>query len=244
MAPKESMNSGNGTVDPRRATQPVPVQLAVPGIAPTSAKGFGYIPGGRPEDVVSELKPVSTPSPAISPTPPLPSTAGREIAFDGRRNLGDDEAAAAGKAIGTKVNPATGLPFGYLPGNAIPAGADQGMKDRAAASVSRQQAASFKAMTSPQPAAPKPQIPALTRPDPTQAVRDSIPGGPSLEEGWAKDRANQANYDATQKRIAANGNGGLQFKNNGAKVPLDQIVANNYKPKIPSISPTRIPRRV
>ena len=85
---------------------------------------------GQPVDKAREVmgKAASAAEPKYEPT--------------GRRVMGDSAAKLAGELIGQRVNPLTGLPFGYRPGDALPAGADRDMNERAKMSVARRDAAS------------------------------------------------------------------------------------------------------
>lgn len=195
------------------------------------APAFGAIPGGAPNENVSDDRMAKIAQPAqagVSGTPGVAGVAGitpspnREIAIDGSRNLGDAEAGALEQQTGQRINTITGLPFGYTAGQALPAGADQGMKDRAAASVARQTAASAGAAKTAQP---KPLIPGITKPTPT-------PGGPSLEEGWARDQRIADRKMVADKVFNGGSNAGLKA---GPIRPLSELV----KPTAPPAAPVR-----
>lgn len=121
---------------------------------------------------------------------------------DGHRVIGDVDASKASGAIGSRVSPTTGLPSGYMPGDALPTGADQAMKDRAAASVTRQTVNESKAAMQPKPfysPQPKAAVPPPIRPDGGLA---SSPMSPNEKMMAARPGFEQENRNLAAKQKA------------------------------------------
>jgi hypothetical protein len=145
--------------------------------------------------------------PALLQKPPTPTPS-----TDGQRVLGDVDAGKASASIGTRVNVATGMPFGYVPGAALPADADAAMKQRAADSVARQRSATGTPMFEGGIAIPK-------------AVAVSETPKPMDTSMFASDRrieAGRKQFLANEARVAAGSNDGLRAV--GPKKPLDELV--------------------
>lgn len=128
-----------------------------------------------------------------------------------------------GKVAGQRVNPVTGLPFGYRPGDALPAAADTGMKQRAAESVTRQTIAAQTAIPRVIPVS-EPVVPVSVKPEPmANGVFDSDKRIAAKREAFLADEA----------RAASGSNDGLRAV--GVKKPLGELV--NGTPDAPAMTP-------
>jgi hypothetical protein len=126
--------------------------------------------------------------------------------------MGDVDAGKASASIGTRVNVATGMPFGYVPGAALPADADAAMKQRAADSVARQKAA----VGTPMFEGGKP-IPKAVAVDETPKPMDN-----SMFASDRRIEAGQRSAAAADAKFMAGSNDGLRAV--GPKKPLDELV--------------------
>ncbi len=138
--------------------------------------------------------------------------------------------AIAGDASGTKVriNSLTGLPFGFNPGDALPASADPAMQGRAAASQNRMQANQANAPARVAPPVAPPSMPRgpASQAAPTGSALDD-PNNAFSSESYARTAAAKAKGEAREKRIAGAKNEDDPKKFfTGRTLPLDQLVKN------------------
>lgn len=150
-------------------------------------------------------------------------TGALNAAPNGRPVISDEAARTAATATGQRVNPVTGMPFGYLPGDALPAAADSGMKQRAAESMTRQTIAAQTAIPRAIPVS-EPVVPGSSKPEPmANGVFDSDKRIAAKREAFLADEA----------RAASGSNDGLRAV--GVKKPLGELV--NGTPDAPAMTP-------
>lgn len=173
------------------------VRRGLPALDPRSTDDrvrAGKVVNLNPPVPPANVQPVGSVITPPLPAPPTKTTATRPTAPTGQPIMGD---APRG------VNRLTGLPFGHLPGDALPnrfAG-DAAMKERAAASVERQKTAPV--ITAGAPRA----IPVLQPKPPTFEQRMRVTPGPKI-----------ANPDDPKKFFT------------GRTLPLDQLVDPSKRP--------------
>lgn len=150
-------------------------------------------------------------------------TGALNAAPNGRPVISDEAARTASTATGQRVNPVTGMPFGYRPGDALPAAADTGMKQRAAESVTRQTIAAQTAIPRAIPVS-EPMVPGSVKPEPmANGVFDSD----------NRIAAKRAAFLADEARAAGGSDEGLRAV--GVKKPLGELV--NGTPDAPAMTP-------
>lgn len=150
-------------------------------------------------------------------------TGALNAAPNGRPVISDEAARTASTATGQRVNPVTGMPFGYRPGDALPAAADTGMKQRASESMTRQTIAAQTAIPRAIPVS-EPVVPGSVKPEPmANGVFDSDKRIAAKREAFLADEA----------RAAGGSNEGLRAV--GVKKPLGELV--NGTPDVPAMTP-------
>ncbi|MCB1134014.1 MAG: hypothetical protein KDN05_23040, partial [Verrucomicrobiae bacterium] len=133
--PAQSYENRNAIPDViQRPSQSVPAMLS----RPTDSEVVSASrPAWRgPSGNVGASTPAKSVTPGGQPLSPLAQgeIAKRKAAVGGtptgRMAISDKDAATASRGTGTRVNPITGLPFGHMPGDSLPVGADPAMLNR------------------------------------------------------------------------------------------------------------------
>lgn len=207
--------AGAGTLAPvevaafKASQDPSPTPSPTPKPVSKPSASLPFVGPPRPRDAQAKVPGVTRPAPAgLSPIGVKEwnaRNAAVSAAPDGSRVIGDNEAGAMQAATGRRINTITGLPFGHLPGDALPAGADAAMKERAAQSVKRAEVASSKAA----------MVPAV-RPTPAASVvKAPEPMSNGVFDSDRRIEAKRAEMQAADARFMAGSNDGLRVKNPG-----------------------------
>lgn len=229
-APAPAVNPGMSLDDKARANPKVAAAYAAKRAAvPSNRQAAPVVPGAVRPAINTEGK-VAGP---MAQAEQARRMGALNAAPDGRPVISDEAARTAAAATGRRVNPLTGLPFGYRPGDALPAAADAGMKQRAAESVTRQTVAAQTAIPRAIPVS-EPVVPGSSKPDPFP--------GTGMFDSDNRIAAKRAAFLADEARAAGGSDEGLRAV--GPKKPLGELVAGYRPPLEENKDGSLIPRAV